>query len=170
MVMQSDLKKETHPGVDAAPDIRTSLPGPKGKAIIERDDKVISPSYTRSYPFVMDHGLGSYVWDIDGNRFIDFTAGVAVLSTGHAHPDVVRAIQEQAEKVYLHRGIAARPFTRQFDLADYVEVSDASMGEGLLVIALKREIPEALKPRSIPINGGTFMPFGSKTANDQIAA
>ncbi|MEP6776008.1 MAG: aspartate aminotransferase family protein, partial [Chloroflexota bacterium] len=83
MVMQSDLKNETHTGVDAAPDIRTSLPGPKGKAIINRDDKVISPSYTRSYPFVMDHGKGSYVWDIDGNRFIDFTAGVAVLSTGH---------------------------------------------------------------------------------------
>jgi 4-aminobutyrate aminotransferase len=101
MVMQSDLEKATHPGVDAAPDIRTSLPGPKGKVIIERDDKVISPSYTRSYPFVMDHGKGSYVWDIDGNRFIDFTAGVAVLSTGHAHPDVVRAIQEQAEK-FIH--------------------------------------------------------------------
>ena len=79
-------------------------------------------------------------------------------------------IQEQAEKVYLHRGIAARPFTRQFDLADHVEVTDASMGEGLLDIALKREIPEALKPRSIPINGGTFMPFESKTASDHIAA
>jgi len=84
-------------------------------------------------------------------------------------------IKETGEKTYLHRGIAARPFDRQFDLADYVEVTDATMGEGLLVIALKRELPEALKPRSIPINSGTFLPFGSgpavtKQVGEQIAA
>jgi molecular chaperone IbpA len=59
--------------------------------------------------------------------------------------------------VYLHRGIASRPFERQFDLADYVEVTGAAMGDGLLVVDLKRELPEALKPRTIPINAGTFM-------------
>ena len=65
-------------------------------------------------------------------------------------------------KTYLHRGIATRAFERHFDLADYVEVTDATMGEGLLVISLKRELPEALKPRSIPINAGTFVPLGRK--------
>jgi molecular chaperone IbpA len=63
---------------------------------------------------------------------------------------------------YLHRGIASRPFERQFDLADFVEVVSATMGDGLLVIDLKRELPEALKPRSIPINAGTFVHLGSR--------
>ena len=77
------------------------IPGPKAREIIRRDKKVISPSYMRDYPFVIDHGLGAEVWDVDGNRYIDFTTGIAVLSTGHAHPRVVRAVQEQAAK-YLH--------------------------------------------------------------------
>ena len=77
------------------------LPGPKARALIKRDSSVISPSYARSYPFVMDHGKGSEVWDVDGNRFLDFMAGIAVTSTGHAHPKVVKAIQEQAEQ-FLH--------------------------------------------------------------------
>ena len=67
---------------------------------------------------------------------------------------------------YLHRGIAARPFVRQFDLADHVKVTGATMGDGLLVIDLKRELPEELKPRSIPIGTGMFVPMGSKTAAD----
>ena len=74
------------------------LPGPKARALIKRDSAVISPSYPRSYPFVMDHGKGSEVWDVDGNRYLDFMAGIAVVSTGHAHPKVVKAIQQQAEK------------------------------------------------------------------------
>ena len=77
------------------------LPGPKARALIKRDSSVISPSYPRGYPFVMDHGKGSEVWDVDGNRFLDFMAGIAVTSTGHAHPKVVKAIQEQAEQ-FLH--------------------------------------------------------------------
>ena len=71
-------------------------------------------------------------------------------------------LKETNAKTYLHRGIATRAFERYFDLADYVEVTDATMGEGLLVISLKRELPEALKPRSIPINAGTFVPLGRK--------
>jgi len=78
-----------------------NLPGPKARALIERDLAVISPSYPRAYPFVMDHGYGSEVWDVDGNRFLDFAAGIAVVSTGHSHPEVVRAIQQQAEK-FIH--------------------------------------------------------------------
>ena len=78
-----------------------NLPGPLARAIIERDRAVISPSYPRSYPFVMDHGRGSRVWDVDGNRFLDFVAGIAVASTGHSHPEVVKAIQDQAEN-FIH--------------------------------------------------------------------
>jgi len=78
-----------------------AVPGPKAKVFIERDHKVVSPSYPRGYPFVMDHGKGTEVWDVDGNRFLDFAAGIAVASTGHSHPDVVKAIQEQAEK-FIH--------------------------------------------------------------------
>ncbi len=77
------------------------LPGPKARALIKRDSAVISPSYPRGIPFVMDHGKGSEVWDVDGNRFLDFAAGIAVVSTGHSHPKVVKAIQEQAEK-FIH--------------------------------------------------------------------
>jgi len=79
----------------------SNLPGPKARAMIERDGKVISPSYPRGYPFVMDHGKGSEVWDVDGNRFLDFMGGIAVVSTGYSHPKVVKAIQEQAEK-FIH--------------------------------------------------------------------
>lgn len=84
-----------------APFIKTPLPGPKAQAIIDRDAKVVSPSYTRSYPFVMARGEGAVVEDVDGNRFLDCTAGIAVTATGHSHPDVVAAINEQARQ-FLH--------------------------------------------------------------------
>ncbi len=84
-----------------APLIKTALPGPKAKAIIERDGKVVSPSYTRGYPFVMARGTGAMVEDVDGNTFLDCAAGIAVNSTGHSHPDVVAAIVDQAQK-FLH--------------------------------------------------------------------
>jgi 4-aminobutyrate aminotransferase len=77
------------------------LPGPKAQAIIDRDRKHISPSYPRGYPFVMDHGAGTDVWDVDGNHFLDFAAGIAVVATGHSHPQVVQAIQKQAEQ-FIH--------------------------------------------------------------------
>ena len=81
------------------PHILTSLPGPKARAIIERDQQVISPSYTRSYPLVAVRGDGAMVEDPDGNRFLDFAAGIAVVATGHCHPKVVKAIQDQAAKL-----------------------------------------------------------------------
>ena len=83
------------------PHIITELPGPNARALIARDAEVISPSYPRDYPFVMAHGRGTEVWDVDGNRFLDFAAGIAVCSTGHAHPQVVAAVQEAASK-FLH--------------------------------------------------------------------
>jgi len=82
---------------DKLPKIVTALPGPKAKAVIDSDKRYISPSYTRSCPLVVKSAQGAIVEDVDGNRFLDFNAGIAVCSTGHCHPDVVRAIQKQAE-------------------------------------------------------------------------
>jgi 4-aminobutyrate aminotransferase len=84
-----------------APNIKTSLPGPKARALIERDARVVSPSYTRDYPLVIARGEGAIVEDVDGNVFLDCTAGIAVTSTGHSHPDVVAAIVDQSRK-FLH--------------------------------------------------------------------
>lgn len=81
--------------------ILTPPPGPKAKAVLERDRRVLSPSYARDYGFVMDHGKGAQVWDVDGNCYIDFAAGIAVCATGHSHPEIVTAIQEQAER-FIH--------------------------------------------------------------------
>ena len=81
------------------PRLVTELPGPKARQIIESDRHYISPSYTRSYPLVAKSGKGAIVEDVDGNRFLDFNAGIAVCSTGHCHPDVVRAIQDQAAQL-----------------------------------------------------------------------
>src|SRR5437763_12627674 len=78
------------------PKIKTALPGPNAKRVLEGDEKFISPSYTRSYPMVARSGRGIVVTDVDGNEFFDFSAGIAVTSTGHCHPDVVAAIQKQA--------------------------------------------------------------------------
>ncbi len=83
------------------PHITTELPGPTARAMITRDAAVVSPSYPRDYPFVMSHGKGAEVWDVDGNRFLDFAAGIAVCATGHSHPHVVAAITEAA-KGFLH--------------------------------------------------------------------
>jgi 4-aminobutyrate aminotransferase len=84
-----------------APDIRTPLPGPKAAAIVSRDRRFVSPSYTRDYPFVMARGEGAVVEDVDGNLFLDCAAGIAVNGTGHAHPEVVQAIVAQAHD-FLH--------------------------------------------------------------------
>lgn len=82
-----------------SPRLVTSLPGPRARDIIERDRAVTSPSYTRDYPLVAARGEGCMVEDVDGNVFLDMTAGIAVTATGHAHPEVVQAIQTQAAKL-----------------------------------------------------------------------
>jgi 4-aminobutyrate aminotransferase len=83
------------------PHIKTELPGPKARELLARDAAVVSPSYPRDYPFVMSHGRGAEIWDVDGNRFLDFAAGIAVCSTGHSHPAVVAAIKDAADR-FLH--------------------------------------------------------------------
>lgn len=81
------------------PQILTSLPGPRARDVIERDRKFVSPSYTRSYPMVAERGEGAIVEDVDGNRFLDFNAGIAVAATGHCHPRVVEAVRQQAARL-----------------------------------------------------------------------
>ena len=102
--------------------IKTALPGPKARAMIARDAAVISPSYPRDYPFVMSHGRGTEVWDVDGNRFLDFAAGIAVCATGHAHPQVVAAVKAAADQ-FLHIS------------SDYWHEQMVSLGERLARIA-----------------------------------
>src|SRR5579859_3051955 len=80
----------------AGPKIKTKLPGPNARRVLEADARLVSPSYTRSYPLVAKRGRGVIVEDVDGNEFLDFSAGIAVVSTGHCHPQVVAAIQKQA--------------------------------------------------------------------------
>ena len=81
------------------PHLITSLPGPKAKQIVDRDHAILSPSYTRDYPLVAKKGRGAVIEDVDGNQFLDFAAGIAVVSTGHCHPQVVAAIQKQAAEL-----------------------------------------------------------------------
>jgi 4-aminobutyrate aminotransferase len=86
----------TKPMTIAGPGIKTALPGPNAKRVLEGDQRYISPSYTRSYPLVAKEAHGLIVTDVDGNEFLDFSSGIAVTSTGHCHPKVVKAIQKQA--------------------------------------------------------------------------
>jgi 4-aminobutyrate aminotransferase len=81
------------------PNLKGPVPGPRARTVIERDTRYVSPSYTRGYPLVVDRGEGAMVQDVDGNRFLDFNAGIAVVTTGHCHPRVVKAIQQQAARL-----------------------------------------------------------------------
>ena len=107
------------------PNLKTSLPGPKAQAIIDRDNKVISPSYTRGYPLVAARGEGAIIEDVDGNRFLDFNAGIAVVSTGHCHPKVVASIQAQAAKLIRQISSLERELTMSLMTnASYANISD----------------------------------------------
>ena len=100
-----------------APELRTELPGPNAAAIIARDEAVTSPSLTRVYPLVVRRARGCVVEDVDGNRFLDFNAGIAVVAAGHAHPDVNAAIHAQVDDV-LHY------CSSDFYLPAYADVSE----------------------------------------------
>ena len=111
-----------HDASPTRPHLKTELPGPKARAMIARDAEVISPSYPRDYPFVMSHGRGTEVWDVDGNRFLDFAAGIAVCATGHAHPQVVAAVKAAADD-FLHIS------------SDYWHENMTALGERLAAVA-----------------------------------
>ena len=119
------------------PDIKITPPGPRARAIVERDGAVVSPSYPRCAPFVMARGEGAVVEDVDGNVYLDFCAGIAVAATGHSHPDVVRAITEQAS-MFLHIS------------TDYYHEPQVALGELLAEIA-----PIGDRARTFFSNSGT---------------
>jgi 4-aminobutyrate aminotransferase len=98
------------------PFIQTELPGPKAQALLERDHQYVSPSYTRIYPLVVAQGSGVVIEDVDGNLFLDFTAGIAVTASGHCHPHVVAAIQDQAAKL-IHMSGTDFYYEPQIDLS-----------------------------------------------------
>jgi 4-aminobutyrate aminotransferase len=121
-----------------APVLRTELPGPNAAAIIARDEAVTSPSLTRVYPLVVQRGRGCVVEDVDGNRFLDFNAGIAVVAAGHSHPDVNAAIHAQVDDV-LHY------CSSDFYLPAYADVSER----------LARLAPMAGPVRTFLSNSGT---------------
>lgn len=100
-----------------SPRLVTPLPGPKAKKLIGLDTRYVSPSYTRGYPLVVEKGEGLWVIDVDGNRFLDFTSGIAVCATGHCHPEVVRAIKKQAGEL-LHMSGTDFYYRPQIELAE----------------------------------------------------
>ena len=97
----SSVVKPTDSPLGPVPSISVPPPGPTAKQLIERDERFSSPSYTRDYPLVVGRALGSVVEDVDGNRYLDMAAGIAVCATGHCHPKVVEAIERQA-KALIH--------------------------------------------------------------------
>src|SRR5438045_5197154 len=104
------------------PSLKTQLPGPRAQALLERDHEYMSPSYTRINPTVGERGSGAVIEDVDGNLFLDFTAGIAVTSTGHCHPHVVAAITDQAHKL-LHMSGTDFYYEPQIDLAQRLAAS-----------------------------------------------
>ncbi len=120
------------------PQILTALPGPLAKALIASDEQFTSPSYTRVYPLAVRRGAGCVIEDLDGNLFLDFTAGIAVTSTGHCHPRVVAAIQEQAATL-LHMSGTDFYYQPQRDLA-----------KKLAELAPARGRSESFSPTAVP--------------------
>jgi len=99
------------------PEIKTQLPGPQASKLIDIDTDYVSPSYTRPYPLVVEKGQGLWIQDVDGNEFLDFTAGIAVCATGHCHPRVVQTIKDQAERL-IHMSGTDFYYTPQIALAE----------------------------------------------------
>lgn len=124
------------------PNIVTSLPGPSAKAYIERDEHHSSPSYTRDWPLVVDRALGSTIQDVDGNRFLDFAAGIAVCATGHCHPQVVAAIEQQARKL-IH--ICGSDFYYPSMVAVMEKLASIVPGEGRKKVFLTNSGAEAIE-------------------------
>ena len=137
-----------------SPQIKTALPGPRAKKLIKLDGTYVSPSYTRIYPLVVQKASGMWVHDVDGNVFLDFTAGIAVNATGHCHPAVVNAIKLQADKL-LHMSGTDFYYISQIALAEklallapgnegkrvYFGNSGAEAVEAALKLAAEEDIP-----------------------------
>ena len=109
------------------PEIKTPLPGPKAADLIQKDQTYVSPSYTRVYPLVAKQGEGVWIYDVDDNRFLDFTAGIAVCATGHCHLEVIKAIKEQAERL-IH--MAGTDFYYESQIALAEKLASITQGKG----------------------------------------
>jgi 4-aminobutyrate aminotransferase len=124
------------------PCIRTEVPGPRAQALLERDARFTSPSYTRVYPLVCERGSGAVIEDVDGNLFLDFTAGIAVNATGHCHPHVVAAIHDQSTKL-LHMSGTDFYYQPQIDLSQ--KLSEAGCWPGHRRVFFTNSGAEALE-------------------------
>jgi 4-aminobutyrate aminotransferase len=127
---------------EVVPQIRTELPGPRAKALLDRDARFVSPSYTRAYPLVVERGSGAVIRDVDGNLFLDFTAGIAVNATGHCHPHVVEAITDQAHKL-LHMSGTDFYYEPQIDLSQ--RLAESGPGPGAKRVFFTNSGAEALE-------------------------
>ena len=102
--------------LSSGPSIKTDLPGPEARKVLEKDQRYVSQSYTRVYPLVVKRAKGVWVEDVDLNRFLDFTSGIAVTNTGHCHPKIVEAVHRQAEEL-IHMSGSDFYYGLQSDLA-----------------------------------------------------
>jgi 4-aminobutyrate aminotransferase len=145
-----------------SPHNRTALPGPKAQALLARDRAVTTPSFPRDYPFVMAKGRGAEVWDVDGNRFLDFMSGIGVCSTGHSHPVVVQAIKDAADDFlhisadYWHERMTrlAEKINELDPLGEAVQVLPCQSGTESVEGALKLARYVTGRPRFIGFLGG----------------
>lgn len=122
--------------------MKTTLPGPKASRLINVDQTHVSPSYTRVYPLVVEKAQGLWIQDVDGNLFLDFTAGIAVCATGHCHPTVVKAIKDQAERL-LHMSGTDFYYTSQIALAE--KLASLAPGEGVKKVYFGNSGAEAME-------------------------
>src|SRR3989304_2103040 len=149
------------PNVDA-PQVKVKPPGPKAREAVARDERYVSPSYTRIYPLVISQGQGSVVEDVDGNVFLDFTAGIAVASTGHCHPEVPAAIEDQSRR-FLHMSGTDFYYEPQIALAERLarlapgddprKVFFTNSGTEAVEAALKLARYHTRRPRAIAFYG-----------------
>jgi 4-aminobutyrate aminotransferase len=126
----------------AVPSIKTELPGPRAQELLQRDERYMSPSYTRIYPLVVKRGSGAVIEDVDGNLFLDFTAGIAVTATGHCHPRVVAAIQDQASKL-IHMSGTDFYYEPQIDLSQHL--AELAPGKSRKLVFFTNSGAEALE-------------------------
>ena len=118
--------------------VNIAAAGPVGRALIERDARTLSPSYTREYALVVDHAQGAELWDVDGKRYVDMMAGVAVLNVGHRHPRVVAAVEAQLEKFW------------HICLSDFYYPVAVELAEKLQTIAPMSEPTRLFFPTRVP--------------------
>src|ERR1700676_5009150 len=161
--MSHASQNASRPLASNVPHLVTQLPGPKAAEWLARDDQVISPSYSRVYPLVVARGYGSTIEDVDGNRFLDFTSGIAVNSTGHCHPEVVAAITDQAQRL-IHMSGTDFYYAPEIELAERLaklapgshpkRVFFSNSGAEAIEAALKLVRYHTGRPRVIAFHGG----------------